>query len=178
MDWNKSFIFTACICLFLSSASYSYADIYQWTDKDGVVHITTEYEKVPEAYRDAVKTFKPTKRQETPASDGALRQEDRQKGPELYGDETLEWWAVHFKKKRLDISNLGNSIAGKRGFIDIFENGRRVGQLFEPKDVDKYNQYKAEIPGDEARLKDMKDDLDEFIRKAKIHGVPKSVYGE
>ncbi|MCS6926041.1 MAG: DUF4124 domain-containing protein [Candidatus Binatia bacterium] len=43
------------------------ADLYQWTDRDGVIHIVDDATAVPEAYRDHVKVY----RTATPSSAGS-----------------------------------------------------------------------------------------------------------
>lgn len=166
----------ACVLLFTASAVC--AEIYQWTDKNGVVHMTNEPSKVPEEYRGQIKIFKPSKK-ESPPEQGAVQQApERGAGVELYGDEPLEWWKENFRKKREDLQAKDQGIAAKKDFIRMFEGGRRSGQIFETKDVDRYEAYKKELSADEAGASALKDEISELVRKAKINGVPRTVYGE
>ncbi len=54
--------------LLFSSATLVSADLYQWTDKDGVVHVVDESSEVPRAYRDKVKVFESQKSRTSPSS--------------------------------------------------------------------------------------------------------------
>ncbi|TAN62010.1 DUF4124 domain-containing protein [bacterium] len=165
------------ICSIMLTASASYAEIYQWTDKNGVVHMTNEVSRVPEEYRDQLKTFKPSKKNNQ--NEPAVQSEPTQNaGPELYGDEPLEWWKENFRKKREDAQAVEQSIAAKKEFMKMFEGGRRGGQIYDAKDVDRYEAYKKELPADESRVNTLKDEINELTRRAKINGVPKTVYGE
>lgn len=165
------------VCSIVLAASVAYAEIYQWTDKNGVVHMTNELSHVPEEYSDQLKTFKPSKKntQDEPA---VQSEPARNAGPELYGDEPLEWWKENFRKKREDTQAAEQSIAAKKEFMKMFEGGRRGGQIYDAKDVDRYETYKKELPTDESRVNALKDEINELTRKAKINGVPKTVYGE
>jgi hypothetical protein len=172
---KKYAITLACAVIF--TASVSYAEIYQWTDKSGVVHMTNEISRVPDEYRDQLKTFKPSKK--NIQGEPVLQNEPaRNAGPELYGDETLEWWKENFRKKREDTQAAEQSIAAKKEFMKMFEGGRRGGQIYDAKDIDRSEAYKKELPADESRVNALKDEIAELVRKAKINGVPRTVYGE
>src|SRR5258706_9914455 len=47
------------LCLWFPAVSQ--ADLYQWTDDDGVIHIVDETTEVPEAYRDGMKVYRAAK---------------------------------------------------------------------------------------------------------------------
>lgn len=167
-------VFCAAVLCYGSAAV---ADLYQWTDSEGVLHITNDMEKVPQEYRLKIKTYKSTAPKESaPPQPSAAP--PKEKGSELYGDHTLDWWMQTFRKKNEEIQALEASYYNKKQFIDLFESGRRFGQIYGNKEVETYNSYKLEIPEDENRVKALKDDLQELRRQATIVGVPRSIRGE
>lgn len=152
--------------------------IYSWTDKDGNVHITDSLEKVPQRYRSKVKVRKATEPERSDEAAPLKVYEKPQSEIEFYGDHPLDWWKEVFRKLQNDIGSLESGIAAKRQFVELFEKGARMGQRYESKDIDSYEQYKKGLPADEARLDSLRVDLDELRRKARIAGVPKSLRGE
>jgi uncharacterized protein DUF4124 len=168
--------------LLLLLATCAFADLYQWQDKDGVVHLTNDMNNVPEEYQDKVKVFKTTPRPQAPAPVTAPAPVPAP-GPsggsaDLYGDHTLEWWKEAFNRKNQEIGELQSSIAAKQQYIDLFESGRRFGQMYGSTEVVNYNKYKQELPEDQKKLSSLNDELDELRRKATIAGVPKYLRGE
>lgn len=171
----------AAVISFLVLSGAAYADLYQWTDKEGVIHITNDLQNVPEGLRGKVKVFKSTPVEKAPMGGPPVHEMPKQyeeKKQELYGDETLEWWLQTFRKKDDEISSAQTAIAVKRQFMDIFEGGRRLGQVYGSTEVETYEKYKLEFPADEERLKALKDEKEELLRKARIFGVPKEIRGE
>lgn len=165
--------------LFLS-ASMAFAEIYEWKDRDGVVHLTDRLQNVPEEYRSGMKVHSasPTERVETQES--APTQPSEGAGAEqvpldLYGDQPLEWWVNAFSSKKAEINALESSIKSKKQLIGVFESGRRFGQVFEQKDIDTYERYMRELPGDEEKLSGLQEDLSDLRRKATKAGVPREV---
>lgn len=165
------------ILFFLASAAY--ADLYQWKDREGVIHITDDLKKVPEAYRNKVKVFESTakekEREAEPPPTVIIQPPQRDVGEEIYGDYTLDWWRQTFTKRKEELASVESSVTAKRQYIDIFESGRRTGQIFEPTEIETYNRYKSELPRDQERLVDLRTDLDELRRRATIAGVPREV---
>ncbi|MEK6531916.1 MAG: DUF4124 domain-containing protein [Deltaproteobacteria bacterium] len=166
----------------LFCGTLSYADFYRWVDKEGVTHITDDLNRVPNEYRDALivhekKEIGPKEKAVEPQStDSGPKTE--QKTVELYGDYTLDWWKQAFSNKRGEIARLEEKVSVKKQFMEVFEGGRRFGQVFGQSEVDAYNRYKTEIPNDELALQDLKDVLSELVRKATNAGVPRDVRGE
>lgn len=153
------------------------ADIYQWEDGAGVVHFTDDMKKVPDKYRDKMRVQKsvaPSTDSTAPKSDvkgdGKAVSED-----ELYGDYTLQWWLETFRKKKNEVGQAVTLIETKKKFVQMFESGRRFGQIYEQADIEKYNAYKAELPADEQRLKEINEEVSELKRKAAILGVPREI---
>ncbi|OGQ59630.1 MAG: hypothetical protein A3J24_05750 [Deltaproteobacteria bacterium RIFCSPLOWO2_02_FULL_53_8] len=63
-------------------------------------------------------------------------------------------------------------------FVRLFEIGRRSGQIFPKKDVITYESYKEAIAAEEAKVTSLKAELEEWRRKARILGVPKTLWDE
>jgi len=174
--------------LILLFAGSAFADLYQWKDERGVIHITDSMEKVPSKYRDEVRVFKEGPKQAPAPEQEAVPEEDtgpdldvttppslEQEAEELYGDQTLEWWKQSFQEKRSKINDLQSSINAKTQFMQVFEAGRRFGQVFDAESVTKYNIVKKELPEDLKKLALLREEYSEFQDKATRAGVPKEI---
>lgn len=166
------------LAITLFGATYAFADLYEWKDKEGIVHMTDDIGRVPEEYQDKVKVYKtkaapapsPAEKREAPPPAPA-----EEKATELYGDQPLEWWQQTIKKKKEEVQAIEAAVASKRQYIEVYEGGRRFGQVYGMSDIDTYSRYKQELADDEARLQTLKDELDELRRKATIAGVPTDI---
>ncbi|MCR4287598.1 MAG: DUF4124 domain-containing protein [Deltaproteobacteria bacterium] len=166
--------------VFFLMSGPAFADIYRWTDKDGILHITDDLQKVPPEHRGGIEPYKTEERPalEEPSKGIEPTAQPEKTRPELYGEYTLEEWRDMFKKSREEIEKLDSSYQSKKRFVELFESGRRVGQTYSADDVETYVSYKKNMPDDESRLKTLKDALNELIRKATNNGVPKDIRGE
>ncbi|MBI5468683.1 MAG: DUF4124 domain-containing protein [Deltaproteobacteria bacterium] len=164
----------ALIILFLTSSAV-YAQFYEWTDKDGVTHITDDLGKVPESLRPDVKIHKTTPAVEEEEAPPVPEIPNGEAAPELYGDHSLEWWLNTFRKIREEKQAIESSVAAKEQYINIFDGGRRVGQVYSREVVERYENFKKEVLADRERLKGFQDELDELTRKATIAGVPRAI---
>lgn len=169
----------ACLFIIILSATSAFADIYYWTDKDGMTHLADDMEKVPQEFRASVKIRK------TRSSDSTAVEAEPATVPngvsqevELYGEHPLDWWKEQFRKVQADINSLASSIFAKKEFVRLFETGRRSGQIFEKKDVETYESYKKTLVEDEAKSASLLAEQEELRRKARILGVPKALWGE
>jgi hypothetical protein len=170
-----NFMFIAALLGF----SPAYADMYQWIDEEGVLHIADDMHKVPEEYRSKVKKIE-TKREEEPViepSPAAPVQIPERPGEEeeLYGDHPLKWWKERFDKMKDRIAKVEGSYNKKKLYVDVYERGRRFGQLFETDQIETYERYKKEIPRDEERLGELNEELEGLRKKATGAGVPKEI---
>ncbi len=175
-------VLAAVFLFILFLPAHSVADLYRWTDDDGVLHITDDLGRVPEEERAAVKVFK-----SRPLEDAVLPEvrpparepaEDGRKRPVLYGDQTLVWWINTFRKKIGEVRDVESGIYAKKQFVEVFEGGRRFGQIYGEEELARYEKLSEEIPEDESRLEGLKDELSELRRKATIYGVPREARGE
>ncbi len=175
-------VLAAVFLLILFLPAHSPADLYRWTDDDGVLHITDDLGKIPEEERAGMKVFKSRPPEKADLDDvRPPTPEDAENGrkrPELYGDQTLEWWINTFSKKIGEVRAIESGIYAKKQFVEVFEGGRRFGQIYGKEEVARYERLSQEIPEDESRLKGLKKELDELRRKAAIYGVPREARGE
>lgn len=65
---RSRFVATLCCAVFLSVATPAFADLYQWTDKDGVVYYTTNPDRIPVEYRASANVTRWAPREATQAT--------------------------------------------------------------------------------------------------------------
>lgn len=169
----KKILFSAVVFLFFASTAF--ADLYQWKDESGVIHITDSMDKVPERYRSQVRIFREGAQEEEAAGDVETPPTIEEERQDLYGDQTLEWWRQNFQKKREELANLQGSINTKTQFMEVYEGGRRFGQIFDDESNARYRIIKEELPQDLRRLAELREEYEEFQRKARLAGVPKGI---
>jgi hypothetical protein len=182
--WRMRKILFSALFLLLSAGPAS-ADLYQWKDEAGIIHITDSMDKVPSKYRDEVRVFKESPKEnmapeEAPAQDETVIEPDEPlpldvPGEELYGGETLDWWSETLKEKRTEIDALQASVDSKTDFMRVFEGGRRFGQVYKAEDVDKYKSYQKEVPQELTKLKSVKEAYAGLKDRARRAGVPDGV---
>ena len=154
------------------------AEIYKWTDDEGVIHVTDDPTKVPDKYweqekvkKEEVKSAPETKPAQPVQPPPGPETEKR----ELYGDYPLDWWVYKFRELKKNIADNEERFERGKSFIDVFEGGRRFGKIFTTEEISQYESYKAELPALEEKLKNLKDELEELQRKATIYGVPRNI---
>lgn len=160
-------------CLF-ALPDNAIAELYQWQDEKGDIHVVDDILLVPPKYKDKAKILK------TRPSDKVIPSQVEPPEPsseqnELYGDYPLEWWKKQFDQKKSEISELEKTIEEQKTFMSDYERGRRLYRLYSKEDVEKYETYKQNLPDNERLLNKLKTDLDEFRRKAQIYSVPRSI---
>jgi len=169
------------LIFFASGAS---AAIYRWTDDKGTVHATDAMEKIPPEYKDRVKVIGTEERPEALPRQKPAESPEKEPGKEpgeedeLYGDQPLSWWRAGFYRKKKEIENAEGEYGDKKQFVEVFEKGRRFGQVFEDGEIETYNRYKKDLPEIEKKVEKLKKELDELRGRARYHGVPKEVRGE
>ncbi len=182
MDFAARGVLAAVFLLILFLPSVSPADLYLWTDDDGVLHITDDLGRVPEEERPGMRVFKssPPEKADLPEVRPIAREpaENGRKRPELYGDQTLEWWINTFTKKIGEVQAIESGIYSKKQFVEVFEGGRRFGQIYGEEEIERYERLLKEVPDDESRLEGLEKELGELRRKAAIYGVPMEAMGE
>jgi len=170
------------VLVLLLASSYASAELYRWTDEDGRLHITDRLQNVPERYRKEMDVRPSTparpqpRRVERPAP--AAPPEGAKPDLVLYDGKRLEWWEGAFEKKRGEIAAREAEIEGKKQFIAVFERGRRLGQLFEKAEVERYVRDKEGLAADEEGLDRLKQELEDLYEEARKAGVPRSARGK
>lgn len=159
-------------------SSGALADLYQWQDEKGDIHVVDDILLVPPQYKDKAKTLKtrpPDTSDKFIPSQPAPLQAPAIKN-ELYGNYPLEWWKNEFVARKREISELEKTLEEEKKFILDFERGRRIyKRLYSEEDSEKYETYKRSLPDDENQLNKLKSELEELRHKAQIYGVPKEV---
>ena len=175
----RRYIFMTSVVLFgvLFSAAVG-AELYKWTDKEGVVHFADDILLVPSEYRDKVKVYESAPKGDQP-SETPDRYPPKYEQPiqkkELYGGQDLRWWKKRFADKRREIIEVERTIGERRSYIKVFESGRRFGQTYSEEDVARYVRYKKELENLRGRHERLKEDLRELQRKATLYGVPNGI---
>ncbi|MBZ0221062.1 MAG: DUF4124 domain-containing protein [Candidatus Methylomirabilis sp.] len=160
----------------LIMAPPAFAELYYWTDGQGNVHITDSMEKVPQEWRGRVRVQKEEQAEKGPQFETETPPPlPAEPGAVLYGDQTLDWWRLSLARKAGEINELQQAINVKTNFVEVFEAGRRFGQVFASEQVAKYNLYKEELPADLRNLAALREEYEELQRKARIAGVPKDI---
>ena len=137
------------IALSFVLVTVSHAVMYRWVDKDGVLHVTDDEFKVPAEYRKNMTVIEEAEPKpplvQAPAE---IVPPLRNKADEeyIYGDHTLQWWRSEIKRRKDDMAKSEKDYGARKQFIEVFEKGRNMGQIYEQSEVDIYNKYKKEIP--------------------------------
>lgn len=169
----RNFLYPAWIALiFLALTAPALADIYRWEDESGVLHFTDDPSSIPEKYRGRVRDFLKTPpaagkpglsniggtAPRTPASAAPWPPaEGNGGGPSLAPSpqDSLESQAEQLRAK----------IAAKEQFIGRIDTKRShalnpLGNRFvSPEDLELYQKYAGELPGDRERLREIESRL-------------------
>lgn len=183
----------------LSMAAPVCADTYQWTDSKGVVHFTDNPDKIPRQYRKKVKK-RPSVKSETPvsvspAAPKAEEKREASKAPPLYGGHDENWWRTTTGNLRQELAKLTEELPAKRDKLQflrrrwVISMGRtpKTGESVEDldsyvnksalstpgKDREAYYSMKNEIERDEARIKQIEQELADLELQATKAGVPR-----
>lgn len=159
-------------------SSGALADLYQWQDEKGDIHVVDDILLVPPQYKDKAKILKtrpPNTYDKVIPSQPAPLQAPAIKN-ELYGNYPLEWWKNEFDARKKEISELEKAAEEEKKFILDFERGKRIyNRLYSTEDAEKYEAYKRNLTDNESQLNKLKSELEELRRKAQIYGVPREV---
>lgn len=169
-------VFIFCIFILPSGVL---ADLYQWQDEKGDIHIVDDIFLIPPKYKDKVKALKTKPSDQAPSSQPGVQPPKLSEPPAeqegLYGDYPLSWWKAEFDARKKEIEELKKTIEEEKNFMADYERGRRLYKLYSKEDIEKYETYKKNLPDSESRLNKLESDLKEFRRKAQIYGVPREV---
>ncbi|MBI5233217.1 MAG: DUF4124 domain-containing protein, partial [Deltaproteobacteria bacterium] len=145
------------VILFLAFAVLSvprvWADLYLWDDEQGVLHIVDDLYKVPEAYRDKVRTIETKPAPPSPPPITIIPVQPLVVNPmdEIFGDYPLSWWKKTIDLKKQELNEARRAYKEKKDFVGMYEQGRRLGQIYETDQIERYERFKAELTPDEKR---------------------------
>ncbi len=158
-------------------AAPALADLFYWTDDEGVAHYTDDPEAVPEKYRAGADVMETVPAVEEPkASPPKKPVEKPAVKVESYGGQLLSWWKNRFHKTRRDLEEAEKSYETGEQFIRVFQKGRRVGQIYSKVDIETYKRYKETREDKKKAIEDYKAVLEKLKKKARGNGVPRKVW--
>jgi hypothetical protein len=188
LDWYVAFggpIMKVFLILFMATFLSSFAAraaTYEWVDDKGVVNFTDNPDKIPAKYRKKVKkrpygTYeKPTmapsgKIQEQPqpvtGTESELGGQNRRK---LFSGHDETWWRSRFAGVRNELKEIQDGLPRKKE--ELIALRRKMTIYKTGHDRKAYYEKLAEIEKDEARIKDLNEQLDALDGEASKVGVP------
>jgi len=174
LRWPLAVLVGAIACiLLLSSSAPSRADIYQWKDSQGTIHFTDDVSTIPSQYRkgstrlirEPPSSISPTQAsppprgpQATPSGNvrGAVNPD---KEEALSAEQEKEEIVAQVKHQRAKIAAKEQHIQAVDAKRSLAVNPMR-NRVVDPADMELYNKYKEELPGDKEQLKELESLLD------------------
>lgn len=163
------------LLLILSAVPRVYAAFYQWTDDDGVIHLTDSRKKIPKKYQKKAKELNPPGNS-APAAPAA----SAPKGPEELppaaaapptpGGHPESWWRERFASLRSELKTLQEGLPLKEVRLAELRRERRI--YFRARDREAVNEMEAAISADEVRIAEVTRELETLEAEAARSGVP------
>ena len=155
----------------------AWATVYEWIDNQGVVHLTDDPVRVPEAYRKTMKKRDINPELNTIPGSGEQSRSQTMGGPssrdqefELLGGHNKGWWQFAFREARDSIAELDAKIAAQKQALERLHRQRILYQ--KSSDRVAYYELKDEIEANEVQLKESQKKLDDLEGSADAAGVP------
>ena len=153
----------------------AHAEIYQWTDKGGIVHFTDNPDKIPPAYRSRAKEVDVTPTiQETGQLNQTQPTTDEKIGPTYGGHDEL-WWRSSFMGLREKIQVIQGEIGGNKEDLTEIRRKRTIYQ--KPSDRVAFHELDDKIKKQEEQVKDLQKQLADLDAEANRSGVPQGWRG-
>ncbi|MBI1922606.1 MAG: DUF4124 domain-containing protein [Geobacter sp.] len=189
--------------LFLATVAPVSADTYQWTDKKGVVHFTDNPDKIPRQNRKkarkrpSVKSETPVISPTTQplSAPKPVEKKEAAKAPPLYAGHDEKWWRSTTGNLRTELAKLTQELPDKRDKLQFLRRRWTISIGRTPKegeslaDIESYTNKSAlsapgknreayyaiknEIESDEARIKQIEQELADLELLATKAGVPR-----
>lgn len=162
----------------------SEAELYKWRDAEGTLHFTDDLHKVPRDKRRKVEKVPTVSRPVAESRGGASsgysnnysdNRYERTRGVEPYGGESFEWWTAEFERLNTKVEWLERNNKNMEEYINVFEGGRRFGQVFGTDEIARYKENKRDLPGDKALLIEVKKELQKLRAEAAGYGIPAEI---
>ena len=154
----------------MAIATVAVAGVYEWTDSQGGVHFTDDADKIPAKYRSKAreKELQPvTEIKDEPA---AAITPTVQNSPSSYGGNDEMWWRASYSALRDEMKNIQDNLPDKRAKLTELRRKREIYQKTSGR-IAYYGMLK-EIERDEARVKELQQELADLDIKAAKAGVP------
>jgi len=156
------------------------ATMYEWTDNKGVVNFTDNPDKIPAKYLKKVKkrpsitvdatgssTVEKTQEKAPPVSGQEPVTQNIEK---IYGGHDQSWWRSRFSGIRNELKAVQDGLPGKRE--DLISLRRKMTIYNYAHDRKAYYDKLDEIKNDEAREKELNEQLNSLDAEASKAGVP------
>ncbi len=190
---------TIALLMVMFACSFAQAEVYEWVDGQGVVHFTDQLDNVPASYREKVKRRESVSGDKvnvapTPAPPPRTESLPREQNAELYGGHGKQWWQASYKALRVELKDIQDKLPEKKETLAklhhqwVVSMGRSPKNGESPSDPanyitqsalstpgkhrEAYYDMKAEIEKDEARIKEIDQQLVSLEADADRGGVP------
>ena len=190
---------TIALLMVMFACSFAQAEVYEWVDGQGVVHFTDQLDKVPARYREKVKRRESVSSEKVevsppPAPPPVTESAPREQNAELYGGHGKQWWHASYKALRDERKDIQDKLLEKKETLTKLHHQWVVSMGRTPKNGENasdpanyvtqsalstpgkhreaYFDKKAEIEKDEARLKEIEQQLVSLEADADRGGVP------
>lgn len=192
MKWIIGFLIT------ILSFSYAHATVYEWVDRQGIIHFTDNPDKVPARYRAKIRARETVNTTEGTSPAASYKTPPRpvplEKEVELPGGHDEVWWRTRFSSLRAELKSIQERLLDERDALTklhrrwVISKGRTPKQGERLDDVNNYvnnsalstvakhraayYDMKAEIEREEARIKGIEELLAVLDVEANKAGVP------
>ena len=174
LRWPLAVLVGAIFCiLLLFSAAPSRADIYKWVDGQGTWHFTDDVTTIPPQYRKGSTRLI----REPPSSISPTQVSPPPRGPQATQSGNVRGAVNPDKEEALSaeqekeeivaqVKHQKAKIAAKEQHIQAVDAKRSLAvnplrnRVVDPADMELYNKYKEELPGDKEQLKELESLLD------------------
>lgn len=145
------------------------ADIYRWVDDGGTAHFTDDVSNIPAAYRGKATTIvrEPPEAATPPAPSGGGTGAPAPEAQPSTGNAERDA-AGEIDALASEIEQLKAKIAAKETLIKKVDDRRNLilnpmrARVIDPSDLELYDKYRAELPGDLQRLQELENRLQSF----------------
>lgn len=166
------------LLLILSAVPRVYAAFYQWTDDNGVIHLTDSRKKIPKKYQKKAKELNPPGNSAPaavtePAASAPKAPEEpppAAAAPPTPGWHPERWWCERFASLRSELKTLQEGLPMKQVRLAELRRERRI--FFRARDREAVNEVEAAISADEVRIAELTRELETLELEAARSGVP------
>lgn len=162
------------LVLLQAAALPARADFYQWTDAQGVIHLSNDRDNIPGKYRKRARRVQdaapPAVSPKPAGGDPGAAPAEPAGQPILPGGHPESWWRERYFALRSDIAALEQGLPGKRVRLLEVQRERRI--FMRARDREAANALESEIGRDETRIVELNKMLDALEAEAARAGVP------